>query len=257
MIQLACVLGVDIDSEFIPHHLPYYAKRGVKRFNYILHTEGLCEPSVAIQQLVVLARKHDVNLTVYLWQGEFSSNRKRSILAETVAGTAVKGEPYVVVDADEYIMTRNLKIISARYKRAPAVYGVFHDAFAGPQPCVADVLPDVPITDQFPYLRKGYAVGVGCCGMPTKPVIIHDAKYTGIHSHEGYSVQAFREEHGGLLTIRHVRWTTSRQKKSEERAASFKAHGANHWVSSAQAAAVLKQLPIHERQSDGNARTED
>jgi len=248
MVSLLAVCGVDVDQEFIPHHLPFYAERGVESFHYILHSENpdaLTGP--ASEQFIELAKKMGVSLSLYHWLGRFNSNVKIRRMGRIVCQLGQEGLPLVIADMDEYHDIADYAQLRQRFPTGPCVYGQFVDVFAGtPLPNVAEVLPDVPILEQFPVRRRSFAKRADICGCTTKPIVLFTPRYTRCHGMAGYTVDQFRRRNA-VVRIFHVRWTTSRRDKSLERAESFRAQGLVHWTASRNSAEYLESCPVYER----------
>ena len=144
-ISLVCCLGAELDWEFAPHHLPWYAARGVSHFHYILQSENELDPDL-LDVLKNAAAEHGVSLALYHWRGVFNSNVKVRRMHRVIQTLSA---PIVIADADEYIDVQSFSGLAARHARLPAVYGQFIDCFAAAPPCVASVRCDAPIDKQF------------------------------------------------------------------------------------------------------------
>jgi len=245
MIHMITVCGVDVDMEFMPHHLPWYAVRGVTNFHYILNAcrmnRNIAEATSA---LIDLAEAHDVSLRLYNWIGPFNSNTKIRRMGALLRNVKT---PCVLSDMDEYIGVKDFTGIRKTYPTGPCVYGRFIDCFAATPPCVAAVLPHQGIDSQFPVRRAGYASDVGVGGCQTKPVVMFAKNYTRCHSMPNYTLGDYTSRYA-LVPILHMRWTASRRDKSIARADSFKRQGLVHWKKSRNAATFLATCPVIERE---------
>jgi len=241
-ISLVCCLGAELDWEFAPHHLPWYAARGVSHFHYILQSENELDPDL-LDVLKNAAAEHGVSLALYHWRGVFNSNVKVRRMHRVIQTLSA---PIVIADADEYIDVQSFSGLAARHARLPAVYGQFIDCFAAAPPCVASVRCDAPIDKQFPVQKRAYAFEQGLCGCSVKPIMLFREEYTLIHGLWDYDYKDFAKRHA-TVPILHMRWTTSRKRKSQERVELFRSQGAIHWRASEAAVKFLADCPIIER----------
>ena len=104
MINLVSCVSVDYHNLLVPHFLKYYEELGVDKFHFILNVQ---ERFDNLKELEKLLNRN--NIEIYLWEGEFTTDRKLIELKKIFE--KLKGW-IIISDVDEFqdYETDNLKL---------------------------------------------------------------------------------------------------------------------------------------------------